>query len=63
MLTELTQLIVSLINGLIYRTHTKFRGINFRALAGNEFRGSIFSWTHGAREAKSTSSYVAIQEM
>ena len=46
-----------------YRKRTKFRGINFRALAGSEFRGSIFSWTHGAREAKSTSSYVAIQEM
>ena len=42
---------------------TKFRGIIFRALAGSEFRGSIFSWTHGAREVKSTSSYVAIQEM
>ena len=27
----------------IYRTRTKFRGINFRALAGSEFRGSIFS--------------------
>ena len=26
-----------------YRTRTKFRGINFRALAGSEFRGSIFS--------------------
>ena len=26
-----------------YHTHTKFRGINFRALAGSEFRGSIFS--------------------
>ena len=26
-----------------YRTHTKFRGINFCALAGSEFRGSIFS--------------------
>ena len=26
-----------------YRTHTKFRGINFRALACSEFRGSIFS--------------------
>ena len=28
---------------LKYRTHTKFRGINFRALAGSEFYGSIFS--------------------
>ena len=27
----------------IYRTCTKFRGINFRALAGSEFRGSTFS--------------------
>ena len=26
-----------------YRAHTKFRGINFRALAGSEVRGSIFS--------------------
>ena len=26
-----------------YRTHTKFRGINFRALAWSEFCGSIFS--------------------
>ena len=25
-----------------YRTRTKFRGINFHALAGSEFRGSIF---------------------
>ena len=52
-----------------YRTRTKFRGINFRALARSEFRGSIFSCgvifvdTRGAREAKSTSSYVAIQKM
>ena len=27
----------------MYRTHTKFCGINFRALAGSEFCGSIFS--------------------
>ena len=27
----------------MYHTHTKFRGINFRVLAGSEFRGSIFS--------------------
>ena len=52
-----------------YRTCTKFHGINFRALVGSEFCGSIFScgvifsWTHDAREAKSTSSYVAVQEM
>ena len=26
-----------------YRTRTKFRGINFRTLAGSEFHGSIFS--------------------
>ena len=31
-------------NGLlVYCTRIKFRGINFRALAGSEFRGSIFS--------------------
>ena len=27
------------------------------------FRVELFSWTHGAREAKSTSSYIAIQEI
>ena len=26
---------------IIYRTRTKFRGINFHAVAGSEFRGSI----------------------
>ena len=31
------------VSELIYRMRTKFRGINFRALAGSEFRGSIFS--------------------
>ena len=28
---------------ITYRTRTKFRSINFRALAGSEFCGSIFS--------------------
>ena len=28
---------------ITYRTRTKFHSINFRALAGSEFRGSIFS--------------------
>ena len=31
------------LSNTIYRTSTKFRGINFCALAGSEFRGSIFS--------------------
>ena len=28
---------------LEYRTHTKFRDINFHVLVGSEFRASIFS--------------------
>ena len=33
--------------------------VNFMGLY---FRVELFSWTHGARKAKSTSSYVAIQK-
>ena len=32
-------------------------------LVGLYFRVELFSWTHGAREVKSTSSYVAIQNL
>ena len=34
--------------------------VNF---VGLYFRVELFSWTHGAQEAKSTSNYVAMQEL